>query len=65
MGLGQSAALSLSDLSAVLDNTNHDVLLIHLRPDKRRKNCTTPSFGEIVTQRVPNVIWDVQDTENV
>lgn len=65
MGLGQSAVPSLSNLSALLDNTNHDLLLIHLTPDKRRKNCTDPSFGEIVTQRVPGIIQDVQDAQDV
>lgn len=56
MGLGQSAVPSLSNLSAFLDSTNHDLLLIHLRPDKRRKNCTDPCFGEITTQGVPGII---------
>lgn len=34
---GQSAVPSLSNLSASLDNTNHDLQLIHLRPDKKKK----------------------------
>lgn len=64
MVLRQSAVPSLSNLSAVLDTTNHYLLLIHLRPGKRRKNCTDPSCGEITTQRVADVIQDVEDAED-